>query len=234
MLNIAIVEDDPREAERIEQLLKSYAEETNEACQYTRFDDGMSFIDRFKPVFDAVFMDIEMPLVNGMKAAKWLRTVDREVPLIFITNLKQYALRGYEYEAMDFLVKPIRYPAFATMMARVRRHIGNKHHQDVCISEAGATIRLSVQDIFYVEVSQHYIVYHTVNGEHRFWGSLTTEEGRLPCELFAKCSKCYLVNLSHVKRVEGFDLFIADDVLRISRGQKPEFMRRLSEWIERL
>ena len=95
-------------------------------------------------------MDIEMPLMNGMEAADRLRRVDPYVPLVFITDLKQYALKGYEVEAMDFLVKPVGYTAFATMMERVSRRSMKKQEQ-LTLSGAEGTFNVNVNDIYYIE-----------------------------------------------------------------------------------
>lgn len=233
MIHIAVCEDEQNELERLQTNIRRYQTETGDECAFTVFGDGLDFIQRYKPVYDVIFMDIDMPRMNGMEAARGLRRIDQNVPLVFITNLKQYALRGYEVEALDFLVKPIGYSAFSTMMARVKKRLPPKPYEDIYITNAGGAHRIVVQDIYYVEVIQHYIVYHTVQGEVRFWGSLAEEEKKLPGELFARCNKPYIVNLSFVKRVDGYDLYIAGDVLKISRGQKPEFMRRLTEYMDR-
>lgn len=234
MIRIAMAEDDTAEALRLKELAGRYFQAIGEEYRFTIFSDGLEFIGKYRPsAFDVVFMDIEMPHLNGMEAAEQLRRLDKTVPLVFITNLKQYALKGYEYEALDFLVKPISYPAFSTMMSRVRKHIQQKPHADICITNTQGSYRVAVSDIYYVEIAQHYIIYHTANGDYRFWGALAEEEKRLPASLFCRCNKSYLVNLSYVTRVEGCNLHIAGDVLQISRGQKPQIMQRLMNYMER-
>ncbi len=233
MINIAMVEDDANEVERIKKYLEQYGKESKENFNMRHFPDGLEFLEKYRPEIDVVFMDIEMPFLNGMDAAKKLRKFDGSVPLIFITNLKQYALKGYEVEAMDFLVKPVSYASFSTMMNRVCTRLAARTESEIVIQNAQGGFRLKVSDIYYVEVIKHYIVFHTPSGEIQMWGSLTDIEKRLPAERFARCNSCYLVNLAYAKRVDGNDLYVGDDMIAISRGKKQEFMQRLLKYMER-
>ena len=226
MLEIAIVEDRKDAVRNLENHIERLRLEKGIECRYTTFENGLFFIESYKPVYDVVFMDIEMPLMNGMEAAERLRKIDPYVPLVFITDLKQYALKGYEVEAMDFLVKPVGYTSFATMMERVRRRSTKKEEQ-LTLSTSQGTFNVNINDIYYVEMTNHYVVYHTVNGEVRFFGSLTDEEKRLPGDRFVRCNSGLLVNLAQVKKVQDNDVFVADTSLPMSRNKKTSFMQSL-------
>ena len=226
MLQVAIVED---RADAVQNLAEHIARLKNERgleCRYAVFENGLFFIENYKPIYDVVFMDIEMPLMNGMDAAARLRKVDPYVPLVFITDLKQYALKGYEVEAMDFLVKPVGYPAFATMMERVCRRSVKKEEQ-LTLSTAQGTFNVNLNDVYYIETASHYVIYHTVGGDVSFFGSLSEEEKRLPKDRFVRCNSGYLVNLSHVKKVQNGDVYVADTCLPLSRNKKTGFMQSL-------
>ena len=224
MLEIAIAEDKKEAVDILRKHILRLKEEKGVDCQYTVFENGLFFIENYKPIYDVVFMDIEMPLMNGMEAAARLRRVDPYVPLVFITDLKQYALKGYEVEAMDFLVKPVGYTAFATMMERVSRRSMKKQEQ-LTLSGAEGTFNVNVNDIYYIEASNHYVIYHTVNGKIRFFGSLGEEEKRLPQDRFVRCNSGYLVNLAQVKKIADGEVYVADGSLPLSRGKKAAFMQ---------
>ena len=224
MLEIAIAEDKKDAVDILKAHILRLKEEKEIDCKYTVFENGLFFIENYKPIYDVVFMDIEMPLMNGMEAAARLRQVDPYVPLVFITDLKQYALKGYEVEAMDFLVKPVGYTAFATMMERVSRRSMKKQEQ-LTLSTAEGTFNVNVNDIRYIEASNHYVIYHTVNGEVRFFGSLGEEEKRLPQDRFVRCNSGYLVNLAQVKKIADGEVYVADESLPLSRGKKASFMQ---------
>ena len=233
MITVAVVEDDDKEAERIKSYLVSYGKENDENFNVLHFSDGLEFLEKIRPEIDVVFMDIEMPFLNGMDAAKKLRQSDPSVPLVFITNLKQYALNGYEVEAMDFLVKPVAYAAYSTMMGRVCARLALCTDKEIFIQNAQGGVKIKISDIFYVEVIKHYVIFHTPRGEVKMWGSLSDIEKRLPADRFARCNNCYLVHLAYATRLEGNDLYVGGDVLAVSRGKKQEFMQRLLDYMER-
>lgn len=230
MIEIALVEDRPEAVDNLRNHIARFNREKGAECKETVFENGLFFIESYKPVYDVVFMDIEMPLMNGMEAAARLRKVDPYVPLVFITDLKQYALKGYEVEAMDFLVKPVGYAAFSTMMERVARR-SVKREEFLSLSTSSGTFNVNIGDIFFIDMSGHSVVYHTINGEISFFGSLSEEEKRLPADRFARCNGGILVNLARVKKVQDGEVYVADTTLPLSRNKKVAFMQSLLNYM---
>lgn len=110
MFTVAVVEDDETAVAKLRACLDQYAA-THAGVQFdvTVFNEPTSFLDPYKTVWDIVFMDIEMPNMDGMEAAHRLRAVDSEVILIFVTNMAQFAAKGYEVDALDY-IQTIRLP----------------------------------------------------------------------------------------------------------------------------
>lgn len=232
MIKIAICEDREDSAALLLAHLDRYAAKHGEEFSYTRFPNGLVFIEEYRAEYDVVFMDIDMPIMNGMEAAKRLRERDPYVPLVFITDLRQFALKGYEVEALDYLVKPVAYPAFEAMMARVRKNLAKKQGESLVLQTSQGAVKVKIEDILYLEVAHHYVIYHTVAGEISFFGSLSEEEKRLPAELFIRCNSCFLVNLSRVTKVQDGEAHLgAVCRLPISRNKKAAFMEKLLEYM---
>ena len=95
MYRVAIVEDDKNFREQLQKYLKVYGEENQITFQISEFSDGIQIIEDYRKEFDLILLDIEMPIMNGMDAAEKIREMDEDVVLMFITNMAQYAIRGY-------------------------------------------------------------------------------------------------------------------------------------------
>ncbi len=230
MLHIALVEDERKEAEIIVRYIKRFSEEKGELYKLTRFSDGIDFISDYKPVYDIVFMDIRMPQMNGMEAAKRLRAVDPNVCLIFITNMGQYALKGYEVDAFDFIVKPIGYSNFRAKLQRAEDASAVRKKRSVCVNTSGGVRIVFLHRVRYVEVRNNMLTYHTQDGSFELRGSLRETEELFDSANFVRCNNCYLVNLDYVTAVKGSTVFLGDDALRISRPRKKEFMSSLAAY----
>lgn len=120
MIRIAVVEDERESLDTVLNCLKRFEEEDGIGFVTTVFCDGLDFISGYRPLYDTVFMDIEMPMLNGMSTAKKLRKVDSSVALVFITRLRQYALLGYEVDAVGYLLKPLEYASFRRQIEKIR------------------------------------------------------------------------------------------------------------------
>ena len=229
MLKIAIVEDDKFCSEQISDYVKRFSEENQTPVQVTLYHDGMDIADGYKPIYDLIFLDIEMPLLDGMTAAERIRELDPEVLLIFITNLAQYAIRGYSVNALDYILKPVKYAAFAMKLQKARRILEKRESRSLLLSADGVSRKVPVSAIRYVEVLNHQLVYHTEEGDFREFKSLRQLESELG-EGFARCNHCYLVNLRYVDGVKDDDVLIGTEKLKISRTRKQRFMRTLSDF----
>lgn len=119
MKNIAIIEDEEEALARIRGYLERFSSESGESFRIVVYGNAIDFLEKYKPNYDIVFMDIKLPNMDGMEAAKKLRALDRFVALVFVTNMKQFAVKGYEVDALDFIVKPVKYPDFVLKLQRV-------------------------------------------------------------------------------------------------------------------
>lgn len=227
MLKIAIVDDEWESVEDIERCLMRYSEEFGETFHTTHFKSGFDFLDKYSPEFDAVFMDINMPRINGLKTAAQLRKMDSEIEIVFVSAFHKYAISGYEVRALDYCLKPVAYDTFKAKISRVVTACRNRSRQTVVLPLSGGVIRLPVNSIIYVEISNHDIIYHTNKGNLNAYGTMKFTEELLPSNQFYKCSRCYLVNLRSVIKVEGNFVFVVGDKLAISRSRKDTFIEAL-------
>jgi DNA-binding LytR/AlgR family response regulator len=152
MRRIAIVDDQESAVVSLETCLEKYGQEHGEVFQVQVFSDGFSFLDSYQPEYDIVFMDIDMPGMNGLKAAHRLREKDELTELIFVTNLAHYAINGYEVRALDFVVKPVQYKKFSYKLERALRMLPQKDRAVIMLKTDRGMIAVEQNDIIYVEV----------------------------------------------------------------------------------
>ncbi len=183
---------------------------------------------------DLVFMDIDLPGINGMEAAEMLRESDTTTPLIFVTNLAQYAVRGYQVDALDFMVKPIAYGDFSMRMDRAMRAVKKNAGRTVAIPTAGGMRLVEIDDIIYVELSKHDLVFHLcgIQGGLRRRGSIKSLVDELPTDKFLLVSQGCIANMGHIATVRG-DAVMLDDgtMLYFSRSRKRPGMETLARYL---
>ena len=230
MKNIIIVEDEIDAASVLDSFVSRYGEEIGEIYNITKYNDAASFLAAYKSA-DIVFMDIDLPGMNGMNAAKLLRDKDSKVMIIFVTNLSQMAIKGYEVRAFDFIVKPISYKNFSVKFQCALDALRSRQSKDIWITNKDGKKRIDVNEIIYIETWRHILVFHTISGSIHATGTLATLEAELQDRSFAMCNRCYLVNLAFVTAVKQQTVCLGETELLISRTKRPSFLAKLNDFI---
>lgn len=234
MIRIAIVEDERLFMIQLRQFIERYAAGRHLEVDVKLFPDGKDFVEQFRCDYDLIFMDVAMPKLGGFDAAAQIRKKDTNVLLIFVTNMAQFAIRGYEVNALDYIVKPLNYFTFEMKFGKALDQLSLRPTKNVLIHTKEATRRLSYQEITYLEILGHKLYYHTLTDTFLVLGTHTLKEAEqeLDSPLFSRCNSCYLVNLSHVESIEGDFAYVAGDTLKISRQRKRPFSDALLAFYE--
>ena len=123
MLKIAVVEDQAEMREELCRFVRQYAAEHGLQAEVSSFEDGAAAAENYELGWDILFMDVEMPGLDGFRTAEKIRAVDPDVVLVFVTNMAQYAIRGYEVDALDYVLKPVNYYQFSTKLSRAVQRV---------------------------------------------------------------------------------------------------------------
>ena len=231
MLRIAIVEDDENYRREFRTYLEQYGREHGEIFSIREFSDGDGILNPYTPDYDIILMDIEMAFVDGMTAAQEIRKSDTEVCIIFITNMPQYAIKGYTVDALDYILKPVSYYSFSETITRARRRRKTVQNKYVILNVKGGMRRIAVSAIRYIEVINHDLIFHLVSEEIASRGALKEIEKELSGEFFFQCNKGFLINLAYVDGIVGSDVQIGDDRLQVSRSRKKPLMDALNRYM---
>ena len=224
-----IVEDNKEAGEKLCSFLAEYGEKRNYTFNINVYPDALDFLEEFRGNYDFIFMDIELPAVNGIEAVRRIREKDKRVIVIFVTNMAQYAVKGYEVDALDFIVKPVQFSAFCMKLDRAVERFKAAKDKEIWIADGSRKRRLRTSEIKYVEVTHHSVIYHTADGDYKSYDQLKNVCRILEGLPFALCNRCFLVNLHYVTAIEEFSVTVAGENLQISRNKKKEFLNRLNE-----
>lgn len=231
MIRIAIVEDEIQVQQQLAGYIREFEKESGERFEVTIFSDGDEITDEYQAVYDIIFLDIQMRRVDGMQAAEQIRQLDTDVILIFITNMANYAIRGYAVDAMDFVLKPVPYFAFSQELKKAVSRLKLQTKQYLLLPVESGVIRMEAAKITYIESVSRRLVIHSIDEAYTIYGTLKEMEEKLAGQYFFRCNNCYLVNLSYVEGVKNNMVIVSGSELQISRPRKKAFMAALADYV---
>ena len=231
MLHIAICDDEMDFVAYLTGLLDQYATETGVEIKVTAYYDGMELIEKYDTTIDLIFLDIQMRLVNGLRAAERVRQMDEKVGIIFLTTLTQYGLEGYKYQATNYIIKPIRY---ARLKEEMKQWL-ERHRQDdspfIVVANDAGKFKVFLKSLRFIETFNRNLLLHTDQENIICYKKMKELETELVQHGFVRCHSGYLVNLFYVKRIEKLDIILTTgERVPISQPKRKEFMERLADY----
>ncbi|TFC93170.1 response regulator transcription factor [Cryobacterium sp. TMT4-31] len=232
VIRIGVVEDEPRSRQHVLDHLRRYEAEHGQSFEIRTFADGRDISAGYIPDFDIIFLDVEMEHIDGFTAAKHIREVDPEVVLVFITNMAQHAIRGYEVDALSYLLKPVPYFAFSQELNRSIERVRKRASDSIMLTVDGELLRVDLSGILYFESVKHRMVAHALTRQYHFVGTMKAMEATLNGKGFFRSNNGYLVNLRHVTGVKQSScVLVGGKELQISRPRKKAFLDALTDYV---
>lgn len=232
MIRIGIVDDELRSRDLVLEYLHRYETEHNVTFSVRTFADGSELADGYRPEFDIIFLDVQMTHMDGLETAHQIRLLDANVVLVFITNMAQYAIRGYEVDALSYLVKPVPYFAFSQELRRSIARVTKAGNESIMVPTPGGLARVDLMDIVYIESVKHRIILHAIDRTYSFTGTLKALDIELTGKEFFRSNNCYLVNLRYVTSVSNNSCtMLGGDELLVSRPRKRGFLDALADHV---
>lgn len=231
MIHIAIAEDDAAYAKELQSFIATFQKEYGQELHLTLYSDGQALLEDYQGQFDLLLLDIEMPRLDGMSTAQKIRLRDPEVLILFITAMPQYAIRGYEVDALDYILKPLAYFPFSQRLNRAISRLKSRAKNYLMLPIKGGSKKVDVENIYFVESQGHNLVFHTNERPIVVHGAMKEIEEKLVPMHFFRCNKGYLVSLAHVDSVQDGCAVVHGEKLLISRGRKNEFLMALANYM---
>ncbi len=230
-MNIAIVDDEQQVRNTLKDYIAQFAADAGMKMDVTEFASGDDFLENYSPMLDIVIFDIDMPGTNGMDTARLIREKDQRITIIFITNVAQYAINGYEVDAVDYIIKPIGYYEFSMKFHRTVAKAAQKKEHMLMIETVDGYFKVRVSKINYVEVMSHYLYIHTADRTFKMRGSIGEQEEALKPYNFVRVHKSYLVNMANIRETSGKEILVGGEQVPIARGYKDKFMTEYMQYL---
>lgn len=233
---IVILEDQEADSERLRSFLRRYGEVHGTAFAASVYRDGTELLDGYDGGFDILFMDIELPRMNGMQTAEGVRRMNESIPIIFTTNMAQYAVKGYEVDALGFMVKPISYIQFENYLtkalARSRRNEQIRANSTIMLGSGSSFRQISMDEIVCVIKDRNYLIYRLTSGEEiRERGAMKDVLNRFENTTIKQCATGCLVNLRHVRKKERNEVYLPGAVFSVTMPFRKSFTEELMNYM---
>lgn len=230
-INCIIIDDEPLARKG----LKEYIRDVDFLGLTGEFDNPLNATELLrKGETDLLFLDILMPKITGLD---FLKTLKQPPPVIFTTAFPEYALDGYELNALDYLVKPISFDRFlkAAMKAKEYYEVRQKFNSETTgksadyffIKADNKLVKIMLKEVLFVEALQNYVTIHTTEKKYVTYLTFKSVEEYLPSDRFIKTHKSFIIAAEKVDSIEGNNIRIETHHIPISRNLKDEVMEKL-------
>lgn len=182
-----------------------------------------------------IFLDINMPGISGFEM---LRSMPNPPYVIFTTAYREYALQGFDLNAIDYLLKPFSFERFLQAVNKAYVLFVSKEgkpkmtldeHDYIFIKCDGKLVRINLNDIYFIEALREYVKLYTAHGNFITYQSMLNLEEKLPADTFFRVHRSYIIALNHVQMIEGNTVIINKTAVPISRNYKDEFLERIAK-----
>ena len=231
MIRVAVVEDDAEVQGVLQEYIRRYTRQYGTEFEVSVFADGVDILDNYRAVYDIIFLDVEMKHLDGMETARRVRELDKDVIIVFITNMAQYAIGGYAVGALDYVLKPVPYFAFSQQLRKAEEQLRRRARHYLALPVEGGLRRLDTASIYYLESEGHRVHFYTDEGDFSAPGALKTFEEKLADCPFARCNSGYLVNLAQVRELRQSTVQVGPCELQVSRPKRKAFLAALTDYI---
>lgn len=223
MLKIALCDDDEAELDTLTSYIDKYKATYDSEMTYDCFANGMELLSRTSAgeFYDLIFLDIVMPAINGMDVAREIYADNQVTQIVFLTTSQDFAVDSYSVSALDYILKPINDKSFRRVMQRFLSKHREQEEETIIIQEKSSILQISLHTLCYVEVFDHYLLYHLSDADTvRCRQSLAQIECILKQnKKFFKTHRSYIINLDYVHRLEqGCVTMTNGDRIPVSRA----------------
>ena len=230
-MKVAVLDDTREDAQRLLNYINQFQEQQKCLIQTDTYYASIDFLEEYHSQYDVIFLDIEMPGEDGLNVAHEIRKKDTAVGIIFVTNIAQYAIHGYEVNAIDFIVKPVGYFLFAEKLEKAMHFAKRRQKHDLVVNDEEGIYRIPIEEVYCIKKDRNDLIYYTSQGELRERGTIRMMKEKLAGLAFEECNSGCLVNLGQVRRIGKEDIIVGGFTVPLSRRMKKQFTQSYIDYL---
>lgn len=220
-MNCIIVDDD-----RIScKILEGYVGKSTSLNLIGAFNDSVAArnILTKRQDIDLIILDIEMPEMNGFD---FIGSLDYPPNIIIVSSAEEYALKAFDFNVVDYLLKPVSYGRFCkaidkTVRYFARKEVTNTGDEEIFIKKGSSLVKLKLKDIIYIEALENYVTLNTRDDRFTIHFTMKAIENQLPSGVFIRVHRSFIINKSMIQTIKenSLDLIVGDTVKNIPVGK---------------
>jgi DNA-binding LytR/AlgR family response regulator len=215
-MNCIIIDDDPLSR----RIIEGFIEKTDSLNLVGSFESPVTAFQAFdgEENIDLIFLDVEMPEMSGLE---FINTLDSPPMVIIVSGQEKYALEAFEYDVIDYLLKPLSIPRFYKSVSKAqKRHLDresiSRYPEEIFIKKKNSTlVRLRYDDILWVEALENYVTVNTFKEKFTIHFTMKAIENKLPLVKFKRIHRSYIVNINRIEYIEDSNV-----VMKVESGTK--------------
>ncbi|MFQ7801804.1 LytR/AlgR family response regulator transcription factor [Enterocloster sp.] len=231
-MRVALCDDESYVLSVLEDYFQRYADKNGGDFSLIKFTSGIPLLKYVEENndLDIIFLDIQMPELNGIEVAHIIRKKDADVKIFFLTSIIKYALEGYKVNAERYLTKPLNYGRFQKELERVIKALDLENKRFFIEKNDEGVFKINLSDILYIETVGRNTRIHTKEREILSYHSMKEHEEFLDKSFF-RCHRGFIINLKYVKETIDSDIILNDrTVISLSKYRKKEFKEALLDY----
>ncbi len=220
-MNCIIVDDDKMSCKLLEGYVKK-SSALNLIGSYSESIAARNILTERKDI-DLIILDIEMPELNGFD---FIGSLDNPPNIIIVTSGEDYALRAFDFNVVDYLLKPISYGRFCKAIDKTvryysRRETSGTGDEEIFIKKGSSLVKLKLKDIIYIEALENYVTLTTRDDKFTIHFTMKAIENQLPAGVFIRVHRSYIINKSMIQSIKenSLDLTVGNAIKSIPVGK---------------
>jgi DNA-binding LytR/AlgR family response regulator len=221
VMNCIIVDDDKLSCK----LLESFVKKSTSLNLLGIFSDSVSArneLSRRRDI-ELVFLDVQMPEMDGFD---FISSLEQPPNIIIVSSNEEYALKAFDFNVVDYLLKPVSYARFVKAIDKTlryfsRKEISNSGDEEIFIKKGSSLVKLKIKEIIFVEALENYITLNTADERFTIHFTMKAIESQLPSNVFIRIHRSFIINKSLIQAIKenSLDLVVGNTVKNIPVGK---------------